>query len=83
MVLSEADVTIKLLDSNDNSPVFVTSPVVFSVSEDANIGDVVGVLNVSILLNKIIFIVQLVIYKKNFDRPQMLTVGQTKTLFTD
>merc|ERR1719376_1268365 len=45
VVLSEFDITIKLLDSNDNSPVFVTSPVVFSVPEDANIGDVVGVLD--------------------------------------
>merc|ERR1719376_116311 len=45
VVLSEFDITIKLIDSNDNSPVFVTSPVVFSVPEDANIGDVVGVLN--------------------------------------
>merc|ERR1719376_704332 len=43
-VLSEADITINLLDSNDNSPVFVTSPVVFSVSEDASVGVLVGTL---------------------------------------
>ena len=47
MVLSEVDIAINLLDSNDNSPIFVTSPVNFSVSEDAHIGDIVGVLNVS------------------------------------
>ena len=52
-ILSEADITIKLLDSNDNSPVFVTSPVAFSISEDANIGDVVGTLMVSCHFNLI------------------------------
>ena len=49
-VLSEVNITINLLDSNDNSPVFVTSPVVFSVSEGASIGDIVGVLNVSFFI---------------------------------
>ena len=46
-MLSEADITINLLDSNDNSPIFVTSPVVFSVSEDASVGHLVGTLLVS------------------------------------
>ena len=45
--LSEAFIIINLLDSNDNSPVFVTSPVIFNVSEDACIGDVVGILEVN------------------------------------
>ena len=73
MVLSEVEITINLLDSNDNSPVFVTSPVVFSVSEDANIGDIIGVLNVSIFINE----TYLACLTPNlfFNRPQMLTAG--------
>ena len=46
-VLSEVNVTINLLDSNDNSPVFLTSPAVFNVSEDSSVGEVVGILDVS------------------------------------
>ena len=50
-VLSEVNITINILDSNDNSPTFVTSPVLFNVSESVDIGDVVGILIVSILSN--------------------------------